>query len=340
MAEFGTPTPRVSALPWGLYQSENLAPLLAARERDGFYAGMLKDDLQKQRYAYEVSFVPQGVDFSRASAVLLALLNDFNRRGYDRDPAALVCDFAGSLLEECVEGAQMLLELHALPDECNRATPRHALANGSEQQVGALPSLGFVPRWSVKEHRSGVSQVAADVGQPAVVIPRSRIQRIGLREENANRWKKTITDLGQVDAVKMIGGDLDRLSWTGYVFSDHVATQNLAVAATTAPIGWDARGTFSDSVTSPYLAFRRLRFVRFWVEAIEDSVAFLNQFTNSESLYGDDAFTFSLSGPPPPHDLTEAMGAIRSGSLTVEKAHSTYFFPKYAKHRPETPDGA
>ena len=30
-------------------------------------------------------------------------------------------------------------------------------------------------------------------------------------------------------------------------------------------------------------------------------------------------------------DLTAAMHAIRSGSLTVEQAHNTYFFPKYAK---------
>jgi len=138
----------------------------------------------------------------------------------------------------------------------------------------------------------------------------------------------------------VIGADLDRLSWPGYVFSEQVAIQNLAVAATTAPIGWDARGTFSESVTSPYLAFRRLRFVRFWVEAVEDSVAFLNQFTNSESLYGAGAFTFFLSGLPSPQDLTEAMGAIRSGSLTVEEAHSTFFFPKYAKRRSESPDGA
>src|SRR5690606_5681132 len=123
------------------------------------------------------------------------------------------------------------------------------------------PSLGLVPRWSVTENRSDLSQVATEIGQPAVAISRSRIQRIGLRKENKSRWTQTIRELGQVDAVKVIGADLGRLSWPGYAFSEHVAIQNLAVAATTVPIGWDARGMFSESVTSPYLAFRRLRFV-------------------------------------------------------------------------------
>ena len=66
---------------------------------------------------------------------------------------------------------------------------------------------------------------------------------------------------------------------------------------------------------------------------------FWKPFTSSNSLYGDDAFTFMLSGLPSPQELTEAMRAMRSGSLTVEKAHSTYLFPKYAKRRSDSPGG-
>lgn len=300
---------------------------------------MLKDDLQKQRYFYEVSLLPQGVEWSCASEIIFALLNDFSGLGYARDPAELVFDFVLGLLEESVDGQEMLLELHALPAEHNGAKSRRSQpADGRDQPGEPLPSLALLPGWSVKKCRSGLAQVSLQVGQPRVIIPRSRIQSIGLRRVNKRRWKKTIRNLKKVDAVKLL--DDDRLSWAGYSFSEQATVQNFAVAATTAPIGWDARQMFAELVTTPYLTFRKLRFIRFWVEAVEDSVAFLNQYTQSESLYGSHAFTFSLSGLPSPMGLAEAMAGIRSGSLTVEEAQNTFFFPKYAKRRSGSSDGA
>jgi hypothetical protein len=334
-----SPQPRLSAHPWSLFQAEHLAPRRSGSERGGFYTGMLKDDLRKQRYAYEISLVPLGAEWSRASEVVFALLNDFNHTGYDRDPAAIICDFVDGLLEESTGGKDLLLELHSLPDHVNRAKSRRlGRPEPSEEQRESLPSLGFIPNWSVRQMRSGLSQVSPDPGQPAMTIPASRVHRLRLRSPNLGHWADAVRELRQIDATKVIGADVDRLSWEGYSFSEVVETQNLAVAATTAAIGWDGRGTFSELVTSPYMAFRRLRFVRFWAQAVEDSVAFLNQLTSDESLYGSDAFTFSLSGVPAPQDLTAAMREIRSGSLTVERAHKTYFFPKYAKRRSDSPD--
>ncbi|MGL4745128.1 MAG: hypothetical protein ACRCXL_12160 [Dermatophilaceae bacterium] len=268
---------------------------------------------------------------------MFALLNDFNQMGYDRDPAAILCDFVGSLLEESMSGKDLLLELHSLPNQVNRAKSRRlGRPEPSEGRREFLPTLGFIPNWSVRQMRSGLSQVSPDAGQPAVTIPGSRIHRLRLRSPNLGHWAHAVRELRQVDGTKGIRADVDRLAWENYSFSEVVEAQNLAVAATTARIGWDGRGTFSELVTSPYVAFRRLRFVRFWAEAVEDSIAFLNQFTSDESLYGSDAFTFSLSGMPAPQDLTAAMHEIRSGSLTVEQAHNTYFFPKYAKRRSDS----
>ncbi|MDP3952674.1 hypothetical protein [Microbacterium sp.] len=273
--------------------------------------------------------------------MMFALLNDFNHTGYDRDPAAILCDFVDGLLEESTGGKDLLLELHSLPEQANRAKSRRfRRPEASEGQSESLPTLGFIPNWSVRQMRSGVSQVSPDADQPAVIIPGSRVHRLRLRSPNLGHWTHAVRELRQVDATKVIGADVDRLSWEGYSFSKVVETQNLAVAATTAPIGWDGRGTFSELVTSPYLAFRRLRFVRFWAEAVQDSVTFLNQFTSNESLYGADAFAFSLTGLPTPDDLTTAMRDMRSGSLTVEMAHSTYFFPKYAKREDGSADNA
>lgn len=334
-----SPEPRLSAHPWSLYQAEHLARRRSSVERGGFYTGMLKDDLRKQRYAYEISLVPVGAEWSRASEVIFALLNDFNHTGYDRDPAAILCDFVDGLLEESAGGEDLLLELHSLPHEVNRAKSRRfGRPEPSEGQSESLPTLGLIPNWSVRQIRSSLSQVSPDAGQPPVIIPGSRVHRLRLRSPNLGHWTQAVGELRQVDATKVIGADVDRLSWEGYSFSKVVETQNLAVAATTAPIGWDGRGTFSELVTSPYLAFRRLRFVRFWAEAVQDSVAFLNQFTSNESLYSSDAFTFSLSGLPAPRDLTDAMRDIRSGSLTVEQAHNRYFFPKHATRRVASAD--
>lgn len=325
--------PRLSASPWELYGAEHLAPMRTDLSHDGFYVGMLKDDLRKQRYAFKVILAAEGVESGRAREVVLALLNDFNQSTYGQDPAALVFDFADSLLEESVTGAEILLELHSLPDEEERSRSFHPHGPiGDDTGLSkALPSLGLIPGWSTARHRRGVAQVAIEPGRPPVQIPRSHVQRLGLRTTNRTRWKRTIRDLRQVDRAMPMGADLDRLSWVGYSFSEVIATRSLAVASTTAPVGWDARGTFSEMVTSPYMTFRRLRFVRFWVEVIEDALAFLNEFTGSESLYGKDAFTFTLSGLPSPQGLTLAMESMRTGSLTVDEAHSTYLFPKHAR---------
>lgn len=326
--------PRLSTHPWELHRAEHLARRRSSLEREGFYTGMLKDDLRKQRYAYEISLVPVGADRSRASEVVFALLNDFNHTGYDRDPTAILCDFVDGLLEESANGQGLLLELHSLPDEVNRAKSRRfGRSEPSEGESESLPTLGHIPNWSVRQIGSDLSQVSSEAGRPPVIIPGSRIHRLRLRNPNLSHWTQAVEELRRVDAAKVIEAGVEQLSWEGYSFSEVVEAQNLAVAATTAPIGWDGRGTFSDSVTSPYLAFRRLRFVRFWAEAVQDSVAFLNQFTTNKSLYGSDAFSFSLTGVPTPQDLTAAMHDIRSGSLTVEQAHNTYFFTKYANRR-------
>lgn len=341
MRSYESPQPRLSAHPWSLYQAEHLAGRRSSSERGGFYTGMLMDDLGKQRYAYEISLVPVGVELSRASEVLFSLLDDFNHTGYGRDPVTVLCDFADCLLEESRSGKDLPLELHSLPESVNRAeSRRYGRLKAFQGKTESLPSLGLIPNWSARHVRSGLSQVSSDLGRPAVIIPRSRVHRLRLRSPNREHWARVVRELRQVDANKVFGADVARLAWEGYSFSSVVETQNFAVAATTAPIGWDGRGSFSEMVTSPYMAFRRLRFVRFWVEAVQDSVTFLNQFTNNESLYGSDAFTFSLSGLPTSQDLTAAMRDIRNGSLTVEKTHTTYLYPKSAERRSASADEA
>jgi hypothetical protein len=226
----------------------------------------------------------------------------------------------------------LLLELHSLPDDRKRAKTRRVRRQDDPDTEGhALPSLGLIPNWSVKATRAGLSQVSPVVSQRPITIPRERVERLRLRRQNRDGWKRAVKELRQVDATKLIDAGVDRLSWEGYSFSEVVAAQNLAVATSTAQIGWDGRGTFAGSVTSPYMTFRRLRFVRFWIESVEDSVSFLNRLTSLESLYGSDAFRFSLSGLPSAQDLTEAMRDIRRGSLTIQQAHDRYLFPKYAR---------
>lgn len=331
-------TQRVSAYPSTLYYSDRLSAKRAKLGRDGFYVGMLKEDIRNQRYAYEVSLEVQGADVEVASEALFALLNDFNDRGADRDPIDPLFSFVDLLLEESVDGKGILLELHLLPDEHNAAKqcrrPFQRAGVVGDQQGTSMPSLGYLPRWSVirglRGGRGGILQVATSESAGPVAIPRACIHPARVRHANRSKWRKTIKELRQVDEVKVFGGT-DRLAWNGYTLSELVETQNLAVASTTAPIGWDARGTFDQSVTSPYLAFRRLRFASFWAEVVEDTISFLNQFTSDKSLYGESAFAFSLSGIPSPGDFVAAMQDLRDGSLTVEAAHHAYLSPKSSR---------
>lgn len=325
--------PRISAHPWGLYQASHLSRMRPSDDRDGFFISMLKDDFRKQRYAYDVSFVPVGANWSRAAELTFALLDDFDRTGYDRDPSSVIFDLVVGLLTESMDADELLLEVHSLPDS-NRTKRRYSgrsrTSDGSDKH---LPSLGLIPNWSARRTRHGLSQVSPGAGQVPVMIPTQRIRRLHLRESNLARWKRVVKELREVDASKVTSGGINRLSWEGYSVTTAIETQNMAVAAATAPIGWDGRGVFSELVTSPYSAYRRLRFVQFWIAAVEDSVKFLNQFTGSEEVYGPDAFTFSLTGLPVPAEITQAMHDIRIGSLTVDQAHRTYLSPKYWKAR-------
>ncbi|MFK4087531.1 hypothetical protein ACI2LF_25705 [Kribbella sp. NPDC020789] len=334
MTDIGTITGRQSASPWRLYQSDGHRSMQAARKPDGSYVRMLKDDLQKQHYAYDVALQPQGIDDTRALQLLNALLEDFDQTGRYHAAAELVINFSNRLLEESTDGKTMLLELYTSTERRSGWRALRTRRTNDPDQRGPLPALGFIPRWSVTKHRAGLSQAPSEGADPAI-ISQCRLHAISLRKENRRRWNQAITGLRQVDSMDIGRYDTSRLSWRGYDFSEQLIAQNLVIAATTAAIGWDARGTFNEYVTSPYVTYRQLRFAQFWVETIEDAVTFLNQFTGNVELYGDDAFTFALAGLPSPNDLTEAMRAIRSGSLSVEDAYDAYLFPKHAKPRAE-----
>lgn len=323
---------RLSADPWRLYQAERQAVGEQSTSREGFYCHMLLDDLGKLRYAYEVSFVPNGLGTARASEILFALLGDFDRTGYSHNPAALVCDFASEFLKETQHGGALLVELHSLPNP-RRPGRREFQDEGVEgQEEGdppeSMPSLGFIPGWSVKETRSGYSQLSRPE-QRTIQIPRTRVHRLGLSRGYRAAWSQSVKRLQLVDANKLFTGGIERFSWEGYSFSEVVEIQSLAVAASTAAIGWDGRGVFGNAVTSPYMTFRRLRFAKFWVSAMEQAVDFLNRFTTSEALYAQEAFSFSLKGLPTTTELAQAMEGVRAGTLTVDQAHDSFLFPKY-----------
>jgi hypothetical protein len=262
---------------------------------------------------------------------MLALLTEFDLSGYSRDPATLIFDLAGQLLQESSDGKPLLLEVHSIaPDQTHsgRIVRRQTPVLDADVK---LPSLGLIPNWSVKKTRAGYSQVSPVDQHRTVLIPRARVLSLDLSKENRESWMRAVHGLRRVDATKVLGVGTERFSWKGYSFSEVVAAQNMAIATTTAGVGWDGRGTFADIATSPYMTFRRLRFTKFWVEVAQRSVDFLNQLTSSESIYGQYAFSFSLTGLPTAAELADAIVNIRNGTLTVDRAHDLFLFPKYSK---------
>lgn len=337
MTDIASPQPRLSSNPWSLYQAEHLVGLASRGTSEGFYDRMLRDDLSNKRFAFEISFVPDRLEGARASELLFALLNDFNRSGYDRDPASIVCDLVVELLEESSDGKALLVELYSLPSEHNRVKRRARRQETTDEGGESLPSLGLIPNWSAKKTRTGFIQVSPADEQQTITIPKSRVHSLQLPRQSRISWTRAVKGLQLVDTAKPLLSGVDRLSWDGFSFPDVVATQNLAVACSTAEIGWDGRGTFAESVTSPYMTFRRLRFTKFWIEALQEAVAFLNEFTTSESLYGENAFFFSLTGLPTAADLNLAMHNIRSGKLTIDEAHNSYLYPKLSTRKSPSP---
>ncbi len=324
--------PRIGIPAWRFFQADELAARRRGRDRSGFYSAMLKDDLRNRRYAYEVGLEASGTTMAHARDVLLRLLDDFDRVGYGDDPASLVCDLAAYLLEESLSSDYMLMELHLLDQEAlaGRGGRRR---RGGEGRPSGLPSLGFLPAWSVAESALGVRQVPAEDGQPEVFVPARRVLRLQLGKHNRRAWRQAARRLREVDDVKSVGADMSRLAWRGYDFSEQVKAQELAVASATAVIGWDGRGTFSKWTTSPYITHRELRFVRFWVEAVDDVVRFLNGVTGSPSLYGDGHFGFAVTGLPSVEELERAMDDVRAGQLTVGDARTRFLSPRYSRRR-------
>lgn len=326
---------RASAVPWLLHQAESLTEIRATVGPEGFYVGMLKDDLSKLRYAYELSLVPEGRDFSEADDTLSKLLIDFRNTGYGRDPVTRISDFTDVLLDQCTEGNELLLELYALSDDEVASVRSRKASQASD--TGSRASLGYIPRWSVLRSRSDVAQLATEADAPAIVIDSQRIRRVRLPDSVWRKWRQTVRDLRQVDRVwRAQGESLDRLYWRGYDFSENQRALERAVAAATAPIGWDARGLIADSFTSPYLTYRRLRFVQFWVEAMESAVAVLNEYTSSPAIQGDEAFTFSIAGLPSGQEIGTAMEDLRAGVLSVDEANDRFLFPRFAARRAQS----
>lgn len=324
--------PRIGVPPWRLYRSDALAALRKNPDERGFYLGMLKDDLKNRRYAYDLRLEPTGATAANAGAVVLHLLDDFDRAGYGDDPAALVCDVASYLLEESLSSDCMLMELH-MKDRDEDAGPARRRRRRGDGQPAQLPSLGFIPFWSVADTALGLRQVSPEVGQVEAVIPAQRVLRLKMNDHGRKALRTAVRRLHVVDEVKTVGADMSRLAWRGYDFSSQVKAQELAVAAATVTIGWDGRGAFGTWATSPYITYRELRFVRFWVEAVADVIEFLNGVTGSPALYGEGRFNFTLAGLPSVADLERAMHDVRVGALTVGEAHSRFLSPKYSKRR-------
>lgn len=322
---------RRSALPSILYQSGDRARFASRSPRGGFYSRMLKDDLTNLRYAYDISLTTDAEDGAKSNRSVLALLDDFNRFGYHEDPGHFVCNLVDELFEESLDSKALLLELHWLPTEhqSNRRGARRV--HNADAADKTLPSLGLMPNWSVKRARAGLSQVEPDDRQRRVTVPWTRIHGLKLDRSSRNAWRRSTRALELVDGSKLIDAGMDRMHWKGFSFSDVVDFQAEIVASSTAAIGWDARGTFKDTMTSPYMTYRRLRFARLWVQALNNAVLFLNRFTTDKSLYGENAFSFSLSGLPTDAELEHAMDDLRRGTLTVDDAYHNYLFPRNRK---------
>ncbi|GAC1532130.1 MAG: hypothetical protein NVS3B1_25630 [Marmoricola sp.] len=325
---------RISAHPWSLYQADHLAELRAKSQRSGMFSWWLRDDLSNKRFGYDVNFVPTGASFDACATALFELLDDFNQHDYDRNPTDVIFALVDRVLDDSADAGELFFELfqRTAPQRRRARSRRQAAPQGAvEEQL--VPALGYIPPWSITSRRRGALQVAPVLGAANILIPSSRLRRLVLSSDNLSAWRHSTNALRKVDQRKVLGdrAGLERLGWEGYAFKEHAEAENLAVAHATARIGWDGRGTFSNNVTPHHLAYRQLVFTAFWISVVDEVVAFLNRITADPKIFGDEVFTFELSGLPSVDQLHEAMKAVRDGSGRLTDLSDVLLHPKFAR---------
>lgn len=323
---------RACAFPFALYQAEQLAFSRRDASHIGFYEGMLREDLRSLHHGYRVSLVIEAKDVEDASRALAVLLTDFQHLGYRADPLGSVFAFVERLLEESSERNCMTLELFKADSEDVAAAthPGRLPSRRSDATLVDLPSLGYMPGWSISRRFRGVRQLSVVAGGSPSRIPSGRIVRHEMSRNAASMWRRTIRDLRAVDGNRLLARGIDHLSWLGYDSAAEIEAERLSAAAAAAPIGWNARELFREMISTPYSTYRRLRFNRFWIEVVRGAVDFLNGLTSSNELYGASSFTFRLDGLPEPEALQDAMQAIRAGSLSCGQARDDLLVPSYS----------
>lgn len=98
-----------------------------------------------------------------------------------------------------------------------------------------------------------------------------------------------------------------------YDFKSHERSQKLALVEAIKPIGWNARGSFSDCVTSYYWIRLLLKFERFKIELRHSMLATLNEAVLRIGQKLNFAGRIEISGLPLRVDVTDALRKLDSG---------------------------
>jgi hypothetical protein len=260
---------------WGAsLREERKSLVFAPPERpDGsdLYLQMLAEDVavgvmpiggRSKRSGFKVSVKPSDEEIEGLISRGLG-----ERYGDNRLPATLsafIQDCARSIMTFGEETVEILTLMEGSRSEAIRCFSLVSIPPGSVHRAFGL-AFQWVPR-SVREVYREPALIRLPAESLLTFSPPSRLGARACRGLIAGLRQLSALAPPSVREETRMGHDSSSFDWTRY----H-QTQCVALGALTQSIGWNARGSFQESMLEPYFLHRELRFRRFQIE-LRDSI--------------------------------------------------------------------
>jgi hypothetical protein len=262
----------------GIDDARLQAQLRSGPTGDGYYEHMLIEDASHllpfgrgldDGFRAEVT----GTDAKRAESLVCDSLPTQYDRTYLADALR---EFMQRTAQLIVGYESAIYEIDYLVDPANPTAPPVAfrfepLQVGSVEHVGRR-ILQYVPvSMAEKVRRNGLGYVE---------LERERVVRFDLPkdiERDARRSVRFLASASEQHRAEFALVEQSMRERTDYDASEHHRMSGELLLEATRPIGWNARGLYSDHVLDPYSVWRQLQFKRFKIRLRDSILTRLNE---------------------------------------------------------------
>lgn len=158
-------------------------------------------------------------------------------------------------------------------------------------------------------------EIAEEMNVPELIfLPTDDLVVFTPPKHFANNLRVVRANLAELDRLRLPETILEASKkHIPYDFKAHERSQKLALVEAVKPIGWNARGSFNDCVTSYYWIRLLLKFESFKIELRRSMLAALNEALLRIGRRIDFTAQIEISGLPLRVDVTDALRKLDSG---------------------------